>query len=321
MPMKRLALAVALLLPTTLMAQTPPPPAPAPAPATTPPPGENIAGAKMHFDQGNALYNDGNYSAALAEFLESYRQKPTTVVLYNIGMTQKALFRYAEAVEWLEKYLAESTNLPPERRAEVLGIVNEIRALLAEVTVQVTPDNATVTVDGRGVGNAPLPKPLQIAAGNHTIEASAEGFVTQKRDVMISAGVPISVKLALKEIPRTGKVRVTSTIPQAMVAIDGKVIGAAPVETELVAGGHTLEVSAPKYELHREELVVAVGQTREVPVRLEHTIVKRPWYQEWYVWTPIAAVVAGTAIGLGVGLGTRQSPVEGTLAPNIGGVQ
>ena len=64
--MKRLALAVALLLPTTLMAQTPPPPAPAPAPATTPPPGENIAGAKMHFDQGNALYNDGNYSTTSA---------------------------------------------------------------------------------------------------------------------------------------------------------------------------------------------------------------------------------------------------------------
>ena len=313
--MRRLALAVALLIPNALFAQDQPAPQPAPAPA------ENLESAKLHFQQGVALYNDGNYPAALAEFTESYRQKPTTVVLYNIGLTQKALFRYAEGIESLEKYLAESTNLPPERRTEVLQQVNEMKALLAEVIVEVSPEHASITVDGRPAGSAPLPKPLQLAAGNHTIEASADGYTSQKKEILVAAGVPVSIKLLLKEIPHSGKVRVTSTVPQSIVAIDGKTIGAAPVEVDLGAGGHTLEVSAPKYDLHREELVVAAGQSREVPVRLERTVVKTPWYKEWYVWTPIAAVVAGTAIGLGVGLGTRQDPIPGTLAPGINGVQ
>jgi hypothetical protein len=37
-------------------------------------------------------------------------------VLYNIGLTQKALFRYGESIATLERYLKEAGGLPPERQ-------------------------------------------------------------------------------------------------------------------------------------------------------------------------------------------------------------
>ena len=106
----------------------------------------------------------------------------------------------------------------------------------------------------------------------------------------------------------------------AIIAVDGKMLGTGPADVDLGPGGHTLEVAAPKYELHREELVVAAGQTRNVDVLLTPIVPPKKFYQKWYFWTPVAAVVAGAAIGLGVGLGTRQAPLEGSLPPGVGPV-
>ena len=314
-------------------AQTPPPPtpptAPAPTPAPTPPPPQPAPtpeddAAKRHFEQAVALFNEGNYSAALVEFEQAYKLRPSAFVLYNIGLTQKALFRYTDAIESLQRFLDESQNLAPEKRAEATQIITEMKALLADVTLEITPAEATVTVDGRVVGKAPLAKPVAIAAGAHKLEVTAEGYEPQKRDLMVTAGVPIKVTLALKAIPKTGKVRINSRIPGAIVSVDGRAIGPAPVEVELDAGGHRLEVVADGHHTRREELVVAAGQTRQLEVTLDKIVrPKKAWYKKWYVWGGAAAVLAGgaTACGLAGCFDRQQSPLEGTLAPGAGAVQ
>ncbi len=326
--MKRVVWICSLVICSIARAQTPPPdpvPAPAPAPAApdapapTPPPEPDPA--KVHIDQGAALYNDGNYPAALAEFEEAYRLKPAAYILNNIGLTQKALFRYADAIASLQGYLTGSPNLAPERRAEAEQIIAEMKALLAEVTLTITPDGATVTVDGRPAGTAPLVKPLAIAAGTHSIEITADGYEPQKRDVMVSAGVPLALSLKLKLIPKTAVVRITATAPNAAITIDGKPIGFSPVELELSGGGHTLDVSAAGYQHRHDELVVTAGQRRVVTVLLDKEIEEHRWYQKWYVWTPIVIVVVGVAAGLTLELGTHQSPIDGTLSPGVGNVQ
>jgi hypothetical protein len=273
--------------------------------------GPEIEEAKRHFQQGVALYNDGNYNGALAEFEAAYRVRPSPGVLYNIGLSQKALFRYAESIDTLERYLREETKLAGERKAEVTQLISEMKALLADVTVTITPPGAAVMVDGRAAGTAPLTGPLRIAAGNHVIEVLAEGYRPQRRELMISAGVPVKLNIALEVIPRTGKVRITAKPPEAMVKIDSKVIGYPPAEAELAAGGHLLVVEAPKYVTHRSELVIAAGQTRTIDVILQ----KPPSriVEKWYFWTPLTVAVAG-GLALGLGLGLRpEGPLVGTL--------
>lgn len=289
------------------------PPAAQPPPAQQPGPAQDPAmvEARRHFVQGVALYNDGDFGAALAEFEATYKASPIPAVLYNLGLTNKALFRYAEAVDWLTRYLRDDITIAPERRAEVEMVINEMKSLLAEVRVTVTPDTATVVLDGRGVKLSPT-EPLRLKAGQHVFEISAEWHQPERREITVTAGVPMQLSVALKAIPRTGKIRLTSSRPQALVTIDGRNLGFAPMDVELTAGGHALEVSSHGYKTHRSELTVGVGQDRTVNVELEKPAKKL--YQQWWIWTIAAVVAGGAATAIAVPLSSRvQDPLPGTL--------
>jgi len=304
---RHVAVAVAASL-ATVVAAAPARAQKAPPPAAS---AADIEEAKRHFQQGVALYNDGNFNGALAEFEAAYRVRSSPGVLYNIGLSQKALFRYAESVDTLERYLREETKLTGERRAEVTQLIAEMRALLADVTLTIAPAGATVMVDGRTAGTAPIVAPMRIAAGNHVLEVHAEGYRSQRRELMISAGVPVKLTFNLEVIPKTGKVRINAKPAEAMVKVDSKVLGYPPAEAELPAGGHLLEVEAPKYVTHRSELVIAAGQMRTLDIVLQ----KPPSriVDKWYFWTPITVAVAG-GLALGLGLGLRpEGPLVGTL--------
>lgn len=329
--MSRLIAITVLVVCAHAYAQTPPPAPAPPPPAQTPPappPQPQLPTAddeaRRHFEQAVALFNEGNYPAALAEFEQAYKLRPQPFVLYNIGLTQKAMFRYTDAIASLQRFLDESENLAPEKRAEATQIISEMKALLADVTLEIVPANATISLDGRPIGQAPLGKPVAIAAGTHKLEVTADGYEPQKRDLMITAGVPLKITLELKAIPKTGKVRINTSVPRAIVSIDGKPIGPAPVEVELDAGGHRLEVIADDYHPRRDELVVAAGQARELQVTLDRIVrPRKPWYKQWYVWTGAAVVLVGgaTACTLAGCFDRTEAPLEGTLSPGAGGVQ
>ena len=253
-----------------------------------------LAEARLHFQQGVALYKDQNFDAALAEFQGAYAISGEAVVLYDLGLTQKSLFRYGEAIETLERYLSETAArgqpVAKARRAEVEKIVAEMKSLLADVTLIVKPPEATVLVDGRAV-TLGIEGIVKLAAGSHAVEVSAPDFVGQKRALTVVAGTPQTVAFTLVAVPRTGRARVQAVQVGARVAIDGKDLGPAPVEAELLAGGHTVEVTAPGFAPDRIEVVVAVGQARTVTVTLEPprapastgpAILRR-----WWFWTAV----------------------------------
>jgi hypothetical protein len=278
--------------------------------------------AKRHFEQAVALYNDGDYNAALAEFEASYQAYPSAAILYNVGLTQKALYRYVEAINTLERYLAGAKSDPKERLAEVRQVIAEMRALLTELTLQITPEGASVAIDGRHAGTAPL-APIPVAAGHHVIEISAPDHEPVRREITALAGRPINLTLALKELPKTGHVQVKATPPLSTIRIDGQLVGTGSVKLDLKAGGHTLEVAAPGYQTTRNELVVAVGQDRTVDVALDLIPPQKPpIHRRWWFWTAIGAGVAGgTAAAIAAPLTARpESPILGTLAPGGGRV-
>lgn len=324
MAWSRVGLLVLLLVPSLSPAQPAPPPVPPvppPAPAAPPPPDPAVLEeAKRHFAQGVALYNDGNFNAALAEFEAAYRVRPSPGVLYNIGLTQKGLFRYNDAIASLEQFAATESKLTTERKAEVEQLIAEMKALLATVTIAVKPDGAAVLLDGRTIGVTPLV--YGVAAGQHVVEVQADGYRPLRKELMITAGVPLSLEQPLAIIPRSAKVKIALQQPMAQLTIDGKPYGVVPigssgsVEVELPAGGHQVEVTAPGFETYRTELVVEAGNDRAVAVELVRPPRKRRVYEQWYFWTPIVLVIAGSvAAGLAVGLSSTQGPLRGSLDP------
>jgi hypothetical protein len=276
-----------------------------------------LAEAKHHFQQAVALYNDGNFSAALAEFEATYAAHPTAGVLYNIGLTQKALFRYDDAIHSLLHYLAAAGQLPPERKHEVEQLIAEMRALMADVDLVGLPPGTTVMIDGRTLGTTPLPT-QSVAAGNHTVEAMADGYVPLKKDITVVAGSPLKLKLALKAIPKTGRVRISVFQKNAHISVDGKLQQAPPIDLELGLGGHQLEVSAPGWATQRTELVVAGGQNRNLDVYLEKPPHRTRVYEKWWFWTLGVIVVGGAATAIALPLATTtQPPLQGTLMPFV----
>jgi tetratricopeptide (TPR) repeat protein len=96
--------------------------------------------AKHHFEQGVRLYKNGDYQAALAEFEASYLLFPHAPTLENIGLVQKALYLYPEAIASLQRYLETAKKITPEKSAQTSAFIDAMRALLAEVTLTITPD-------------------------------------------------------------------------------------------------------------------------------------------------------------------------------------
>jgi PEGA domain len=271
--------------------------------------------ARRHFQQGVALYNDGDFNAALAEFEAAWRLHPSSGVLYNIGLTQKSLFRYTDAIATLERYLTEETRLAPERRAEVTQVIVEMKALLAPLEIDVTPPGAALALDGRPLGSAPLA--CAVPAGSHALDATLDGYQPARKQLMVTAGVPLRVALTLDPLPRTGRVRIAVTPPIARIRIDGRVVGGPPATLELLAGGHQLEITAPAFETSRTELVIAAGQARMVEIALARPPRAARFYEKWYFWAPLAVVVAAVAVGVSVALTPQPSPIKGTLDPGV----
>src|SRR5262249_38213509 len=71
------------------------------------------------------------------------------------------------------------------------------KAKVGEVTVAVDASGAQVSVDGQEKGVSPLPGPIYITPGNHTLEARANDRNVSK-NVTVAAGQAVAVTLSFR---------------------------------------------------------------------------------------------------------------------------
>ncbi len=283
----------------------------------------DLQAAKTHFDSGVALFKTADFGSALAEFQASYQLNPLPGVLYNIALCEKGMYRYTEAVADLTEYLSHRAELPAARVAEAQKVLAELVAVLADVTVTITPiaawDGSTVLIDGRAVPAATLVHPVKLAGGKHTIDVSRDGYRPVQRELLVEPTVAQTVAIALEAVPTTARVHVTASSARATVAVDSVTKGLAPLDVELTGGTHHVEVTATGYVAHAEEIVVTPGVDRGFDVVLVKAPSSRPWYARPAFWIPAAAVLVGGTIGI-IAATSKPSPIDGTLAPGVSGV-
>src|SRR5262249_6613034 len=152
------------------------------------------------FERGLALYDAGDFAAALAEFEAAERAVPSYRVWANIGLCEKRLFRYGAAVRDLRRYLDDGgARIPPPQRAIVEKGLAGNRSVVAQVVVQVTGAPARVEVDG---AEQTLAGPLLLAPGRHVIVASREGEDADRREIQVNAEQRLEVTLSPRPRPR-----------------------------------------------------------------------------------------------------------------------
>ncbi|MDI7268626.1 MAG: PEGA domain-containing protein [Myxococcota bacterium] len=256
------------------------------------------AEAQEHFEAGNTLMDMENWEAGLLEFQRSLELYPTRAALFNYGMCLKALFRYVEAMETFEKYLADYTAQATPRELQTLNQnIEELRRLLGDVGITVSPPGATVAVDGTDVGVAPLAEPIRVVSGRHTVTARLDGFHDGQAEIAVTAGEHARVEIKLREIERIGTLRVEANVPGAEVWVDGAYGGPTPYQGTPAEGNHEVRVTAEGYVTQVQEVSIAFGDERTINVTLSEPAGTDPL---WF-WSTVglmgAALVTTVALG------------------------
>jgi hypothetical protein len=128
-------------------------------------------------------------------------------------------------------------------------------------------DGATVSVDGVDVATTPLTEPIPLSAGTHAVEVRAPGHETVRRAVAIAGQSETTVDVTLREefIPR-GTLRVTASVPEVTIAVDGEEVGITPLDSTvpLRAGAHRVSASRAGYRTEERRVTIEEGAEAEV---------------------------------------------------------
>lgn len=160
------------------------------------------ARARRAVMRGETLFEAQNYEAALAEFATAYTllegDPRQYLVLHNMAVCHERLFRYDLALQLYARYLAEGGPDARDRR-EVERVRESLSVLLGRLHVDVNVA-ADVWIDTRRVGRAPAT--FLLPAGNHTLELRAPLHESIRRQLQLTSGGHVSLKLTLLKLSR-----------------------------------------------------------------------------------------------------------------------
>ena len=154
-----IVIAVALLLPAGVLAQTKTPGGVVQT--------KEKAEAKAHYDQGTVHFNLDEWPQAIEDFKAAYRLFPDAIFLYNIAQCHRKMGDAAEALSFYKKYLRERPDAP--NRAEVEKRIDELEATQAAQAKSreappagLTPPNLPGPTPAAAVPSGPSPAPAPV---------------------------------------------------------------------------------------------------------------------------------------------------------------
>ena len=153
--------------------------------------------AKERFLKGKALVEDGAYEKAIVELKASYDLNPLPIVLFNIGVSYDKLKKYAQALTFYQKFLAEHEGKEDEATTLATSRIDKLSGFLGLLEVEVDVEGAEVLVDGEKVGLSPLP-PVYLDIGEHELTVTKAGYVKAGKTFTAVSGETAKVTLTLE---------------------------------------------------------------------------------------------------------------------------
>ncbi len=176
---------------------------------------------------------------------------------------------------------------PPRRKAPKTG----------HVEIFCFTKGATVEINAKVVGKTPLTGPLMLKTGEYSVRVFKRGYTEFLETVNIEAGKTAELEADL--IAFAGIVRINANVPDATIAIDGKLAGKAPFDKDVPAGKHEFTVQKKGFKPFKQTVEVIAGKALVLDVQLEAVPIVGPATPEpgihtkWWFWTIIGVVVAG----------------------------
>ena len=225
--------------------------------------------AKQLFDAGLRLMRLDDFAGASANFERSVALYPTQNSLFNLANCYKAVQRYTDALNVLARLRRQfADKLKPEIKEVADRQEQEIRSLVARLTIRTVPADTKVKVDGRELGTGPALGPVMLGPGDHEIEASRPGYRDLRRSVQLVSGAEITEAFNLVAEP--GHVALRTNVEGASVMVDGKEVGKTPLASALplTVGRHVLTVERSGYESAERPVDVTAGAQQDLEILL-----------------------------------------------------
>jgi len=210
--------------------------------SAAPAPSEKVKEATTRFERGLALYDDGDFDAALVEFNRAYSLSPTYKILYNIAKIERVKNDYSSALTHFQRYLTEGAGeVPSERREEVEKEVKVLQERVAEISIRANVDGAAVYIDDipvcgarmpdpSCVGTTPLRAPVLVNPGTRKVTAIKRGYQNAQSQLTVAGGDKNLVKLDLFDLT----VKAEDTGPRTRAIVSWSVTGALAVGAGVV---------------------------------------------------------------------------------------
>ncbi|WP_437970721.1 PEGA domain-containing protein [Sorangium sp. So ce260] len=298
-------------------AAQPAPSAGAPAassPAAQGPLSETLTGeAKAEYEAARILFNDGDYRNAIIKFERAYELSRDPRLLWNIALCQKNLKRYARLLGTVEKLLQDAgPQLTEQDRKDAAALIEATKAYVSRLDLTASEAGAAVFVDGEEVGQTPLREPVLLDVGTRKLRVTKKGFKDFEVSQQVAGGDVVKVAATLEKEVHQGRLIVAAP-PNAVISIDGRVVGRGSYDGPVPSGGHALRVTASDMVSHQSEVMIHDNQTRRVQVSL----VPKPKESniERWIWIGGGVAVLTGALLVGLGVFAAEPPVDGNTSP------
>lgn len=227
--------------------------------------------AADHYDRGIHLYEQGDYEAAIEEFVSAYCHKPYYRVLKDIAQSFERMVSYEKAVAYLQAYLRAIPAGEVEERRVQAARVEVLRRLPARVRVATMPPGATVTLrDARGLqarARADDEKPIAIRKGRYVMTVEQDGYEPLSRTIDLEIGQPYSYYFQLE--PRKGALRLVAVPANARIFIDKRWVAVGSYVADLPLGSYQVELEAEGFERAVRTVEITETEARTVSIELE----------------------------------------------------
>jgi hypothetical protein len=228
--------------------------------------------ARGHWDAGIALAQRKNWDGARTSFKAAYEASKNPRVLFNWGIAEKEMGRYAAALEKFKQELAEGKGqLTPDEEKELTTVIAGLEKYVAQLTIDVSEKDAEVFIDNDKVDITKLPGPITVQLGERRVRAVKPGFAEAVESIQLAGGGSGKVTLKLQPLQKTSRVNVNVVGPaNAIVKIDGKEVGSAPYagQVNVQADQHQFSAEAPGYVTATQSALVKEGETLNLTLQL-----------------------------------------------------
>ncbi len=238
--------------------------------ADTPTPSD-LADAKKFFDAGIKFSQQGAYRDALAAFREAKRLAPRPSIQTNLAQTHRDLREYAAAYDAYAELIATyPTQLTPKEILSAQRAMSELEAFTGTIDVKTQEPGARVSLDDADVGALPLPRPLRVNVGAHTVSITKDAFSPVKKSVDIRGhdALVISDPLTKGAVTGHANVSVSPATAGAIVLVDNAEQGPPPVKLDLPPGQHVFSARDSGMGATPQRVDVQAGGNYEVVVAL-----------------------------------------------------